>query len=132
METNQEMNFGTSAAASATASANKAEEVRQRYADMMKQAQALLEQANTIRAEERALVLSEIHVKMREFGFTVEELAGTRRKSRKSKSAQQVKVGRYVGPNGEIWSGVRVGRKPDWVRKVIAEGGDINDYLAQP
>lgn len=131
METNQEMNFGTSAAASATASANKAEEVRQRYADMMKQAQALLEQANTIRAEERALVLSEIHVKMREFGFTMEELAGTRRKSRKSKSAQ-VKVGRYVGPNGEIWSGVRVGRKPDWVRKVIAEGGDINDYLAQP
>lgn len=130
METNQE-NFGTSAAASATASANKAEEVRQRYADMMKQAQALLEQANTIRAEERALVLSEIHVKMREFGFTVEELAGTRRKSRKSKSAQ-VKVGRYVGPNGEIWSGVRVGRKPDWVRKVIAEGGDINDYLVQP
>ena len=129
METNQEMN---SAAASATASANKStEEVRQRYADMMKQAQALLEQANTIRAEERALVLSEIHVKMREFGFTVEELAGTRRKSRKSKSAQ-VKVGRYVGPNGEIWSGVRVGRKPDWVRKVIAEGGDINDYLAQP
>lgn len=131
METNQEMNFGTSAAASATASANKAEEVRQRYADMMKQAQALLEQANTIRAEERALVLSEIHVKMREFGFTVEELAGTRRKSRKIKSAQ-VKVGRYVGPNGEIWSGVRVGRKPDWVRKVIAEGGDINDYLVQP
>lgn len=131
METNQEMNFGTSAAASATASANKAEEVRQRYADMMRQAQALLEQANTIRAEERALVLSEIHVKMREFGFTVEELAGTRRKSRKSKSAQ-VKVGRYVGPNGEIWSGVRVGRKPDWVRKVIAEGGDINDYLVQP
>lgn len=131
METNQEMNFGTSAAASAAASANKAEEVRQRYADMMKQAQALLEQANTIRAEERALVLSEIHVKMREFGFTVEELAGTRRKSRKSNSAQ-VKVGRYVGPNGEIWSGVRVGRKPDWVRKVIAEGGDINDYLAQP
>lgn len=129
METNQEMN---SAAASATASANtSAEEVRQRYADMMKQAQALLEQANAIRAEERALVLSEIHVKMREFGFTVEELAGTRRKSRKSKSAQ-VKIGRYVGPNGEIWSGVRVGRKPDWVRKVIAEGGDINDYLAQP
>jgi len=127
METNQGMDFGTSAAASATASAT---EVRQRYADMMKQAQALLEQANTIRAEERALVLSEIHVKMREFGFTIEELAGTRRNSRKSKSAQ-VKVGRYVGPNGEIWSGVRVGRKPDWVRKVIAEGGDMNDYLAQ-
>ena len=127
METNQEMN--TSAAASATASAT-AEVVRQRYADMMKQAQALLEQANTIRAEERALVLSEIHVKMREYGFTMEELAGTRRNSRKSKSAQ-VKVGRYVGPNGEIWSGVRVGRKPDWVRKVIADGGDMNDYLVQ-
>lgn len=127
METNQEMN--TSAAASATASAT-AEVVRQRYADMMKQAQALLEQANTIRAEERALVLSEIHVKMREYGFTMEELAGTRRNSRKNKSAQ-VKVGRYVGPNGEIWSGVRVGRKPDWVRKVIADGGDMNDYLVQ-
>ena len=130
METNQEMNFGTSAADSATASANKSAEVRQRYADMMKQAQALLEQANTIRAEERALVLAEIHAKMREFGFTMEELAGTRRNSRKNKSAQ-VKVGRYVGPNGEIWSGVRVGRKPDWVRKVIADGGDMNDYLAQ-
>jgi len=128
METNQEMNFGASAASGATASATA--EVRQRYADMMKQAQALLDRANAIRAEERALVLAEIHAKMREFGFTMEELAGTRRNSRKNKSAQ-VKVGRYVGPNGEIWSGVRVGRKPDWVRKVIADGGDMNDYLVQ-
>ena len=66
---------------------------------------------------------------MKEYGLTVTDLgllASTgQRKVAKSKSTAPAK---YRGPNGELWAG-GLGRKPEWVRVLMAEGKNIEDFL---
>ena len=37
---------------------------------------------------------------------------------------------KYRGPNGEPWSG-GPGRRPDWVKAVVAAGEDLENYRIQ-
>ena len=96
------------------------------YSELMAQAQALMAQAEQARKDELATVLADIKAKMKQYGITVADLGGAAagKKAPKSKSAAPAK---YKGPNGELWAG-GPGRKPEWVRAVLAAGKSIEDY----
>lgn len=96
------------------------------YSELMAQAQALMAQAEQARKDELATVLADIKAKMKQYGITVADLGGggAGKKAPKSKSAAPAK---YKGPNGELWAG-GPGRKPEWVRAVLAAGKSIEDY----
>jgi len=95
------------------------------YSELKAQAEALLAQAEALRRQERSGVIAELRAKMAEYGLTAEDLAGRGgvvKASSRSKSPPK-----YRGPNGELWSG-GPGRKPEWVREVLATGGDLEQY----
>lgn len=94
------------------------------YDELMQQAKALMEQAESVRKAELANVVAEIKAKMKEFGITIADLGGVAPKKKASTSSKEAK---YKGPNGELWVG-GPGRKPEWVREVLAAGGDIEKY----
>lgn len=95
------------------------------YQDLMNQAQALMAQADQVRKQEQASVIAEIKAKMLEYGLTVADLGGVvGSKANKSKSSTPAK---FRGPNGELWAG-GAGRKPEWVRELLAQGGDIEKF----
>lgn len=96
------------------------------YSELMAQAQALMAQAEQARKDELATVLADIKAKMKQYGITVADLGGaaSTKKVAKSKSSAAAK---YKGPNGELWAG-GPGRKPEWVRTVLAAGKSIEDY----
>ena len=91
------------------------------YDELMQQAKALMGQAENVRKAELASVIAEIKGRMKEYGITVSDLGGVPSKKKASANAK------YRGPNGEVWAG-GPGRKPDWIREVMAAGGDIERY----
>ena len=99
------------------------------YIELKQQAQALLDEAEIVRKQEITEVVQSIKAQMKEYGLTVTDLgllASTgQRKVAKSKSTAPAK---YRGPNGELWAG-GLGRKPEWVRALLAEGKNIEDFL---
>jgi DNA-binding protein H-NS len=97
------------------------------YSELMAQAQNLMAQAEQARKDELAAVIADIKAKMKKFGITAADLGGTAstKKSGKSKSSAPAK---YRGPNGELWAG-GPGRKPEWVRAVLASGKSLDSYL---
>lgn len=97
------------------------------YSELMAQAQQLMAEAEQARKNELASVIADIKAKMKQYGITVSDLggaAGGAKKAGKSKSAAPAK---YRGPNGELWAG-GPGRKPEWVRAVLAAGKSVEDY----
>lgn len=95
------------------------------YSELMAQAQTLMAQAEQARKAELANVVADIKAKMKEFGITTADLGGaSAKKSSKSKSTAPAK---FRGPNGELWAG-GPGRKPEWVRAVLASGKSIEDF----
>lgn len=97
------------------------------YSELMAQAQNLMAQAEQARKDELASVIADIKAKMKQFGITAADLGNTAgaKKSGKSKSSAPAK---YRGPNGELWAG-GPGRKPEWVRAVLASGKSLDSYL---
>lgn len=97
------------------------------YSELMAQAQSLMAQAEQARKNELSAVIADIKAKMKQFGITPADLGSTAagKKSGKSKSTASAK---YRGPNGELWAG-GPGRKPEWVRAVLASGKSIEDFL---
>lgn len=96
------------------------------YSELMAQAQALMAQAEQARKDELASVIADIKAKMKQYGITVADLgnAVSGKKVGKSKSTAAAK---YRGPNGELWAG-GPGRKPEWVRAVLAKGESLDSY----
>ena len=95
------------------------------YKELVAQANALLEQAEQARKAELAAVISDIKQKIREHGLSASDLGlSGGKKSRSPKVPAAVK---YRGANGEVWAGGK-GRRPEWVRKLQAEGKNIEDY----
>jgi DNA-binding protein H-NS len=99
------------------------------YIELKNQAEALLAEAELVRKQEIAEVIQRIKAQMKEYGVTLADLgasnSGVQRKTAKTKSTAPAK---YRGPNGELWAG-GLGRKPEWVRALLAEGKNIEDYL---
>ena len=98
------------------------------YIELKNQAEALLAEAELVRKQEIAEVIQRIKAQMKEYGVTLADLgasnSGVQRKAAKTKSTAPAK---YRGPNGELWAG-GLGRKPEWVRQVIASGGTLDAY----
>ena len=99
------------------------------YIELKNQAEALLAEAELVRKQEIAEVIQRIKAQMKEYGVTLADLGGAtggvQRKAAKTKSTAPAK---YRGPNGELWAG-GLGRKPEWVRALLAEGKNIEEYL---
>lgn len=99
------------------------------YIELKNQAEALLAEAELVRKQEIAEVIQRIKAQMKEYSVTLADLgasnSGVQRKAAKTKSTAPAK---YRGPNGELWAG-GLGRKPEWVRALLAEGKNIEDYL---
>lgn len=98
------------------------------YVELKAQAEALLAQAEQVRKQEIASVVQEIKAKMKEYGLTVADLGGGAVASKKPSKSTSSAAAKYRGPNGELWAG-GLGRKPEWVRKVLAEGKSLDEYL---
>lgn len=98
------------------------------YSELMKQAQSLMAQAEQARKDELSGAIADIKAKMKQYGITVADLGGGAsaggRKASKSKSGAAPK---FRGPNGELWAG-GPGRKPQWVRDVLASGKSLDSF----
>ena len=95
------------------------------YAELIAQAKALMAQAETVRQTEKDNALAEIRKLMVQFDITIEDLGTTGRA--KKTTGKSKGTAKFKGPNGEPWSG-GPGRKPEWVKAVLAAGGNIDDY----
>jgi DNA-binding protein H-NS len=74
-------------------------------------------------AEAKAAVLEEMKGKLSALGLTLNDVVPTRRTTRKSKPAAQVK---YRSPDGETWSGR--GHAPLWLRQLELQGHNREEY----
>lgn len=101
------------------------------YQELIQQAEELRRQAEAVRKQEMQTKIEEIKAIMVEAGISAEDLMAALQKGRRSTSGAsrrgEPRVIKYRGPDGEPWSG-GPGRKPDWVRKILAAGGDIEQY----
>jgi len=97
------------------------------YAELMAQAQALMAQAEQARKEELSNVVADIKAKMKQFGISVADLGGAGAPSKRAGKSKSSAEPKYKGPNGELWAG-GPGRKPEWVRAVLAAGKSIEDF----
>ena len=98
------------------------------YLELKAQGEALLAQAEQVRKQELATVIQDIKAKMKEFGLTVADLGGSAPGTRKPAKSKSDAPAKYRGPNGELWAG-GLGRKPQWVAAVLAEGKSLDDFL---
>lgn len=96
------------------------------YSELMAQAQALMAQAEQARKDELASVIADIKAKMKQYGITVADL-GTAASGKKVGKSKSTAAAKYRGPNGELWAG-GPGRKPEWVRAVLAKGESLDSY----
>lgn len=99
------------------------------YAELVSQAQALMAKAEQVRKQELANTIAEIKAKMKEHGISLEDLGGgaAPRKAGGKGASKSKSPAKYRGPNGELWSG-GPGRKPEWVKAVVASGKSIEDF----
>lgn len=96
------------------------------YKELVAQAEALMAQAEEARKAELANVIADLKAKIKEYGLSASDL-GFSGGTRKARGAKAPAVVKYRGPNGETWGG-GLGRKPEWVRQLTAEGKNIEDY----
>ena len=76
-----------------------------------------LEEARAKHNEARAEALERIKAEIEQFGFLKHELF-----------APVTRPAKYVGPNGEKWSGA--GRTPNWLQALADAGHDIEQFRA--
>lgn len=98
------------------------------YSELMAQAQNLMAQAEQARKDELASVIADIKARMKQFGITVADLGGSSSAGKKTGKSKSGAPAKYRGPNGELWAG-GPGRKPEWVRAVLASGKSLDSYL---
>lgn len=111
---------------------------------LQEQIKALQKQAADMRARDFNTIVKEIQAKMQAFGITVKDLVEPQRKSKKVKgpvtSEKPVKARatksknlgktvepKYVGPEGQTWSGR--GLSPKWLAVLVEQGANRDDFL---
>ncbi len=100
------------------------------YAELKAQADALNAQAELASQTERMAAIAKCREFITEFDLAMSELgfkAGKQAKEKRRQNAGTFAVAKYKGPNGELWAGGK-GRKPEWVRNVMASGGTLDTY----
>lgn len=97
------------------------------YSELMAQAQSLMAQAEQARKAELASVIADIKARMKQYGITVADLGGAAAAGGSRRTGKAAAAPKYRGPNGELWAG-GPGRKPQWVRDVLAAGKSLDAY----
>ena len=89
----------------------------------------LRRQAEELRDEERSAVLETVRQQIRDFALTAAELGLEAGRKTAGKRGAKATAGtaRYVGPEGQTWTGGR-GRKPRWITEALAEGKSLTDF----
>lgn len=98
------------------------------YIELKARAEAMFAEAEQVRKQELTAVIQDIKAKMKEYNVTIADLGGSDAPSKKQAKTKSTAPAKYRGPNGEVWAG-GLGRKPEWVRALLAEGKNIEDYL---
>jgi DNA-binding protein H-NS len=96
--------------------------------------QALITKAQQLREDRRSSDRSELLDQFRQMasdaGFTLDEVVGRGAGGRRKRSDAGVKLKpKYVGPNGEIYTGR--GPTPKWLKELEAKGHKRDRYLAK-
>lgn len=100
------------------------------YAELKAKADELNAQAELARQTERMAAIAKCREFITEFDMAMSELgfkAGKQAKEKRKQNAGTFAVAKYRGPNGELWAGGK-GRRPEWVRNVLAAGGTLDAY----
>ena len=99
------------------------------YAELMAQAQALMAQAEQLRAKERSQALVEVRRLMAEHQLTVQDIERGGRVFRRPspKAANDKPVRYYASPTGETWRW-RPGPRPLWLREALSQGKRLEDF----
>lgn len=109
--------------------------------DIQSQIEKLQRQANDIKAKEFDGTVQEIVVKMRAFGISIKDIqlaiagrakasakSGSKRKSASASVKAKASVPpKYLGPNGETWSGR--GLTPRWLAALVEQGQAKEAFL---
>jgi DNA-binding protein H-NS len=110
--------------------------------DLQTQIDKLQKQASELRAKEFDVTVNEIKKLMSAYGITAKDLQDAKGKAKKLKTyksdakatnVKKVKVpvpAKYVGPNGETWTGR--GIAPKWLSALIENGQSKETFLIQP
>lgn len=111
--------------------------------DIQEQIKALQKQAADVRARDFNETVKDIQAKMMAFGITPKDLTVIQRKSRKfkgqspvekpvkvkAKSSGKAVEPKYIGPDGQTWSGR--GLSPKWLAVLVEQGAKREDFLIQ-
>lgn len=97
------------------------------YSELMAEAQKLMAQAEQARKDELSSVIADIKAKMKQFGITAADLGAASAGGKKAGKSKSTAPAKYRGPNGELWAG-GPGRKPEWVRAVLASGKSVEEF----
>ena len=87
--------------------------------------------AAEVRKQARAAAIERCNFFIQEFDLAAFELKFSEsktKKPRKPKEPREPKEPTHRGPNGEVWTESPKGRKPNWVKALIAGGGDLEQY----
>ena len=119
--------------------------MKKTYAQVVKQIEALKQEADKLRRQEIEGVVSRIRDAIQHYGLTAEDLglvpkaarapkavgkpaAKTRRKSGKGK-AGAVRAVKFRDETGRTWGGI--GKRPQWLRDALAAGKTLQDFAVQ-
>jgi len=114
--------------------------------DLQSQIEKLQKQANEIKAKEFNATVQDIRAKMQAFGITIKDLQAAKpskaskgnggrmaketkdtNRPRSAKKATNPVAPKYIGPNGETWSGR--GLTPRWLATLITQGQAKESFL---
>ena len=119
--------------------------MKKTYAQVVKQIEALKQEADKLRRQEIEGVVSRIRDAIQHYGLTAEDLglavkgpraakaagkpaAKTRRKSIKGKAGAARAV-KFRDETGRTWGGI--GKRPQWLRDALAAGKTLQDFAVQ-
>jgi DNA-binding protein H-NS len=119
--------------------------MKKTYAQVVKQIEALKQEADKLRRQEIEGVVSRIRDAIQHYNLTAEDLglapkaargpkaaakpaAKTRRKSAKGKS-RTTRAPKFRDELGRTWGGI--GKRPQWLRDALAAGKTLQDFAVQ-
>lgn len=88
----------------------------------------LQEKAKAVRNEAREAAIERCNFFIQEFNLAMSELAFKEVRAKKPRKAKEPTAPTHRGPNGETWTESPKGRKPNWIKALIASGGDLEQY----
>ena len=103
----------------------------QSYQQIQRQIQALQRQAEKLKSDEIAGVVSRIRAAIEHYGLTAEQLGfagkgAPKVAQKKGRSKASSKISQYSDGNGNEWGGR--GPRPHWLRDALASGKKLEEF----